>query len=279
MPTVNVNGLEMYYELEGSGPTVVLIGGLSQDHLGWAFQVPALAAAGYQVLSFDNRDAGQTAQSSAPYTILQFVDDTVGLMQAAGIGAAHIVGLSMGGMIAQEIAIRHPERVTSLALVATGAAMEPENARIIRAWKAARPHCDDLDFVMMLSSWLFTHRFFQQVEAVQGFLQLVSSNPFPQSAAGFQRQCDAVLAHDTRDRLSQIRVPTQVIVGAEDTLTPLRYSEALAVAIPGAKLTVVPDASHVLTIERADAFNRVLLEFLGSVGSAGPVQGSVGSLV
>ena len=275
MPKTTVNGLEMYYELEGSGPPVVLIAGLSQDHLGWAFQVPAVAAAGYRCLSFDSRDAGQTSESASPYAIRQFADDTVGLMDAVGLTSAHIVGASMGGMIAQEMALQHPARVSSLTLVCTASRIDAELGGILRAWKVQRPHGDPVDFVLSLSAWLFTHRFYQQPEAVRGFLQMVRDNPYPQSAAGFQRQCDAVLSHDTHDGLARITAPTHVIVGTEDILTPPRLSRELADRIQGATLTEVPDTAHVLFLEKPEAFNAALLRFLGSVGSGGAV-GSVG---
>jgi pimeloyl-ACP methyl ester carboxylesterase len=273
MPKTKVNDLEMYYEIEGEGAPVVLLGGLTQDHLGWALQVPALVAAGYRCITPDNRDAGQTAQSPSTYGVRQMADDTVGLMDALGISSAHIVGLSMGGMIGQEMAINYPTRVSSLTLVCTGAAIDPDTLGIMRAWRAARPHCNDVDFTLMLSSWLLTYRFFQQLEAVKGFLGLVSSNPFPQSVTGFQRQCDAVMWHDTRDRVSRITAPTHVIVGSEDNLTPPRLSRWLTERIPGATLTEVPNAPHVLSLETPDAFNAALLQFLNAhVGSeAAPV--------
>jgi pimeloyl-ACP methyl ester carboxylesterase len=261
MPKTNA-GPEMYYEIEGDGPPVVLIGGLSQDHFGWMMQVPAVAAAGYRCITFDNRDAGQTALSTKSYDIRQMADDTMRLMDAIGLPSAHIVGLSMGGMIGQEMAISSPERVSSLTLVCTSAATAPETAGVLRAWRDARPHCDDVDFVLMVSAWLFTHRFYQDAASVEGFLGIVRSNPFPQSAAGFVRQCDAVLSHDTRDRISQIRAPTRIIVGAEDTLTPPRQSRWLAERIPGAELVEIPNAAHLLSLETADEFNRALIEFL-----------------
>ena len=261
MPGTNV-GLEMNYEIEGDGPPVLFISGLSQDRTGWMLQVPALTAAGYRCITFDNRDVGQSATSAKSYDIRQMADDTLKLMAAIGLSSAHIVGLSMGGMIGQEMAISSPTSVSSLTLVCTGAVTGPDTAGVLRAWKAARPHCDDVDFVLMVSAWLFTHRFYQQAETVEGFLQLVRSNPFPQTASGFVRQCDAVLSHDTRDRVSQISAPTCIIVGAEDTLTPPRYSRWLADRIPGAELIQVPDAAHLLSLERPDEFNRVLIEFL-----------------
>jgi pimeloyl-ACP methyl ester carboxylesterase len=262
MPKIDVRGLEMYYEIEGSGPPVVLLAGLSQDHLGWAVQQPALVAAGYRTLSVDNRDAGQTAQSRSSYTIRQFADDTVGLMDALGLSSAHIVGASMGGMIAQEIALNHPGRASSLTLVCTAASIDAELSGVLRAWKAARPHCAEDDFVLSLSPWLFSYRFLQQPEAVGGFMQLVRGNPFPQTVAGFQRQCDAVLSHHTEDRLGRIEVPTHVIVGTEDTLTPPRLSRVLAEHIPGARLTELPQVAHVMFLESPDTFNPPLLQFL-----------------
>ena len=262
MPKTNVRGLEMFYDVQGDGPPVVLIGGLSQDHQGWLFQVPALTAAGFRSVLFDSRDAGQTAHSSAAYDIRQMAEDTIGLMDAIGLPSAHVVGLSMGGMIAQEMAINHPSRVSSLTLVCTFASSDPELGGALRAWRDARPHCGDVDFVHMLSPWLFTHRFFQQAEAVKGFLGIVAGNPFPQSAAGFQRQCDAIMKHDTRDRLPQIKAPTHVIVGTEDVLTPARHSRWLAERIRGAKLTELPNAAHVLNMENAEAFNGALIGFL-----------------
>lgn len=261
MPKTN-GSLETYYEIEGDGPPVVFIGGLSQDHVGWMLQVPAVAAAGYRCVTFDNRDAGQTAPGTGPYTIRRMADDTLDLMDAIGVPSAHIVGLSMGGMIAQEMAMASPDRVSSLTLVCTCAGIDPEMAGVLRAWKAARPHVDDVDFVLMVSSWLFTHRFYQDAASVEGFLGIVRSNPFPQSAAGFVRQCDAVLTHDTRDRLAQIRTPTRIIVGAEDTLTPSRYSRWLADRIPGAELIVLPNAGHLLSLETPGEFNQTLIEFL-----------------
>jgi pimeloyl-ACP methyl ester carboxylesterase len=185
-------------------------------------------------------------------------------MEAVCVSSAHIVGASMGGMIGQEMALKHPNRIASLTLVCTVAAVDEEMAGVLRAWKASRPHVAADNFTLSLSAWLFTHRFFQQVEAVRGFMQLVRGNPFPQSVEGFQRQCDAVHGHNAADRVSTIAAPTHVIVGAEDILTPPRHSRALAAAIRGAQLTEVPAAAHVLWLEKPEDFNRALIGFLQS---------------
>ena len=271
MPRTNVGGLDMYYDVEGAGFPVVCISGLSLDHLAWGPQVPALTAAGYRCVLFDNRDAGQTSESGGAYSVRQMADDTVGLMDALGLASAHIVGMSMGGMIAQEIAIGHPSRVASLTLVCTAAAMEEGQRGIFRTWRALRPEAAADDFVQSLSPWLFTHRFYLDPEPMQAFLQMVRDNPFPQSAAAFQRQCDAVTGFNALDRLDAIAAPTHVIVGAEDILTPPRLSRTLAERIAGATLTELPAAGHVLQLETPEAFNPVLIRFLQAQSTSAPV--------
>ena len=151
MPKMNCRGLHMYYELEGSGTPLVLIHGLSGDHFGWAMQAPAFTAGGYQCLLFDNRDVGQTDESPTGYNIREFADDTVALMSHLGIASAHIVGASMGGMIAQEMAINYPERVSSLTLVCTAPAVDPFISHIVRSWMVIRPRCSSEDYSRLSS--------------------------------------------------------------------------------------------------------------------------------
>src|SRR5918999_4111134 len=113
MPKVRVGDIEMFYVEAGRGDPLVLIMGFSGDHLAWGFQLPAFAER-YRVIAFDNRGAGQTDTPDHPYTTRMMADDTVGLMDKLGVGHAHVLGASMGGMIAQELALHHPERVRSL---------------------------------------------------------------------------------------------------------------------------------------------------------------------
>jgi pimeloyl-ACP methyl ester carboxylesterase len=263
MPKAAVEGLEMYYEVHGAGAPLVFISPLSGDHAAWAFQVPAFVDAGFQCMVFDNRDAGQTSESALPgYTMRQFADDTVALMDAAGFGPSHVVGGSMGGMIAQEIAAVHPERVVSLTLVSTVARTDDTLAGLIRGWKTVRPQCSSEEFFRLISPWLFTYRFFEQPEPLQAVLQMTRESPFPQTPAGFGRQCEAIVAHDVLDRLPTIAAPSHVIGGTEDVLTPVRYSREIAGAIPGARLTEVPGAGHALFAEMAPIFNETVLGFL-----------------
>jgi len=262
MPKIRINDLQMYYDLDDTGTPVVLVSGLTCDHTAWAPQLPDLRAAGYRCLPFDNRDVGQTAESPAAYTIRELAADTVGLMDALDIDSAHIVGASMGGMIAQEIGLNYPERVLSLTLVCTAATTGPQLKDVVRAWKAGRPPASPEELTLTISPWLFTYRFYEQPEPMEGLLQMVRDNPFPQTAAEFARQCDAILSHDAAGRLASLRAPTHVIVGTEDILTPRRYSQELARLIPAAKLTEIPDAGHGLFWETVPEFNRAVIEFL-----------------
>jgi 3-oxoadipate enol-lactonase len=264
MPKTNVHGLNMYYEFAGEGEPLVLIAGLATDHLGWMeTQVPAFAPAGYRCLVFDNRDVGQTDESpTASYTIRQFADDTAGLMEQLDIGPAHVLGASMGGMIAQEFALNYPERVRSLTLSCTFPVCEAVGTVTLESWKTMRRKGTLEDFGYMFAPWLFTYRFFEAPGALQGFMDMAQANPFPQSVAGFARQCDAVMTQDTLDRLERIAAPTHVIVGDEDILTPPRYSRLLAEKIPGAQLTVIPESGHCLFWEKPMEFDQAVIGFL-----------------
>jgi pimeloyl-ACP methyl ester carboxylesterase len=262
MPHVNTNGLQIYYEVHGAGSPVLLIAGLGVNHLSWALQIPSLISAGYQCIVFDSRDVGLSSQSSAAYTIREMAEDTVGLMNALGLASTHVLGVSLGGMIAQEIAINHPSRVTTLTLACTVANVDDYIAGINRAWKYLRPHCSNDDFALSVSSWMFTHRFFQERANVDRFLHAVRNNPFPQSVSGYQRQIDAVLGYAANNRLSTIGAPMHVIVGAEDILTPPCYSRRLADNIRGSRVTEIAAAGHAALWERPNEFNYAVIDFL-----------------
>jgi 3-oxoadipate enol-lactonase len=205
-------------------------------------QIPTLIAAGYRCLVFDNRDVGQTEASAATAsTIRQFAVDAAGLITQLAFGPAHILGASMGGMIVQELALQYPELVRILTLVCSTGETDALLRELVISWQTARSQFSTSEFYQAFALWLFTHRFYDAPEAMQSFKQKLAANPFPQSVASFQRQCDAVLSFSALDRLSAITAPTQIIVGAEDILTAPRHSQALARQIAGSKLTMLPD--------------------------------------
>jgi 3-oxoadipate enol-lactonase len=257
MPKTNVHGLNMYYELSGEGETLVLIGGLGGDHQDWMMQVPAFSVEGYRCLVFDNRDTGQTDESpEASYTIRRFAEDTVGLMDQLDIPRAYVLGDSMGGLIGQEMAINYPEHVRSLTLACTSPICDSFGCAFIGLWKSAMPKLTPEENMQWLLTSTLTYRYFERPGAVQRLAQGKLANPFPQSAAGFKRQCEAVMAFDALDRLVRIACPTHVIVGTEDIVTE---------KIPGSKLTVIPESGHLVHIEKTSEFNQAVLGFLKSL--------------
>lgn len=262
MPKVKVGDIEMYCIEVGTGEPLVLIMGFGGDHLAWGFQLPALAEH-HRVIAFDNRGAGQTDQPDLPYTTRLMADDTVGLMDALGVDRAHVAGVSLGGMIAQELALAHPDRVRSLQLHCTAARLDAYVKALLAAWRTVRANLPFETALRALALWLFAPATYnERAEFVETLLEQALANPHPQSLTGFMRQADALVAHDTVDRLGAIHCPTLVTVGEEDALLPLRFSQQIAQRIPGAALRTLAGAGHVHFWERADAFNQLCLDFL-----------------
>ncbi len=263
MPTVNVKGLNMYYEVTGEGEPVVLIMGLGADHTAWGMQVPDFVAAGYCCIALDNRDVGQTAESTTPaYSIRDMAEDTIGLMDALRVDSAHVMGGSMGGDIAQELAIAHPERVRTLVLACTTPHTDPYLRLTLESWRAMRRRLDPEDFARAMSVWGMSHTYLAGESNLRAYIDLLWANPFPQSDAAFLRQLDACLGHDTLDRVHRIQAPTLVVTGDEDIITPPRLSRLLAERIPGAKVLFVPGTAHCFIWEKPTESTRIFLEFL-----------------
>lgn len=262
MPTVRVGDIEMYYVEAGQGEPVVLIMGLGADHLAWGLQVRALAER-FRVVAFDNRGAGRTDAPDAPYTTRLMAADTLGLMDALGIDRAHVVGVSMGGMVAQELALAAPGRVRSLHLGVTLARPDRWIAALLDAWRRIFTAFDREAALRMLALWLFTPATYA---ARPGLVELMIgtavASPYPQSVTGFLRQADAVASHDTLERLAAIRCPTLVSVAEHDIVVPQPLSRELAARIPGAEFREVAGAGHACFWERADEFTALCLEFL-----------------
>jgi 3-oxoadipate enol-lactonase len=263
--TVQANGQELYYELHGEGPPLVLVMGIGYDSSLWTLaQVPALSTQ-FQVILVDNRDAGRSSKASHPYKIADMADDLAGLLDALGIQRTHLVGLSMGGMITLEFALRHGDRLDRLVLAGTGAA--PARSAVdpiqIWSWVKANDATGEVFGGQQFVS-LFSTAFLRNHKAVRDTAELLASNPYPMSPEAYGRQADAYRQFDALDRLAAITAPTLVVVGEQDSLTPPWIAREVAEAIPGARFEVIrgDGSSHVVPIERPDEFNRLVLDFL-----------------
>ncbi len=266
MPRVKVNDIEIYYEVRGRGEPLVLIMGLGAHTKGWDMQVPAFSRE-FRVVAFDNRGAGHSDKPAMHYTIPLFADDTAGLMDALGIEAAHVYGQSMGGLIAQELALRHPERVRTLVLGSTLCggrdSVAPATEHISRL--VALNGMDPVEAAEKGLPLLYSEEFIAQKreELIQRSLAEAHLRPPPDA---FSRQMLAAMHHTTCDRLSQIRCPTLVIAGSDDKIVPAANSRILAERIPGARLVVLPKAGHGYLVECAEESNAVVLDFLRAGG-------------
>jgi pimeloyl-ACP methyl ester carboxylesterase len=261
MPKVRIGDIEMFYVEMGSGDPLVLIMGMGGDHLAWGFQIPSLAER-YRVIAFDNRGVGQTDAPDHPYTAQMMAEDTRGLMDALGIEQARVVGVSMGGMIAQELALRHPDRVRALHLGCTLARPDAYLRALNASWRSVRTQVDPATAYRVIGSWLFAAvTYNERPEFVEMIIQNALANPYPQPLTGFVHQSEAVATHDTLDRLADIRCPTLVSVAEEDILVPPRFARQLAAGVPGARLELVLGAGHVYFWERPEVFNALCLDF------------------
>jgi pimeloyl-ACP methyl ester carboxylesterase len=261
MPRVQVNGIDIYYEVTGAGEPLLLIAGFACDLTIWSLVAKALGSS-YRLIVFDNRGVGRSSAPDSPYTIQQMAEDASGLLDQIGVRLAHVAGHSMGGQIAQELALAHPEKVRSLMLLASCAKTDARNQAIIDSWGELPRQVDAATGARLSLPWIYTHRFYAYPGAIQQVIDFIVANPFPSSPLGILHQSRAVSQFDTTARLGAIRCPTLVLVGEEDILLPVRFSEELARGIPSAELVVLEETGHGLLIESPEVVVQAMLPFL-----------------
>lgn len=263
--TISSNGQEIYYEAHGEGEPLVFIMGIGLDSTIWQLhQIPAFSPE-YKVIAFDNRDAGRSSKANGPYTIADMADDLNGLLDGLGIARAHLLGHSMGGMIAQEFALRHSDRVDKLILSGTGAGMARAKFDPIMVWNFVKQNDEEgVTFAALQFVWFFSTRFLRNHEAVNETLEMLASNPNPVTPEAYERQAQAYIQHDALDQIGDIEAETLVITGERDRLSPPWTARELAEGILGAEFHVLegPGSSHAVFLERPDDYNTVVKLFL-----------------
>ncbi len=262
MPKASTRDITTYYEEAGSGEPLLLIMGVGGDLQAWALQVPVLAKH-YRVITYDNRGAGRTSSPDKPYSIAQMADDAVALLDALGIQKAHVLGFSMGGYIAQELVLNHPERVNKLILLGTAPGIDGYGRTVVNTLvDVRRTNMSREQIVRNMSIWLYSADLLSDPSRYERAILNSVGNPYVQQDHAFIRQAQAILGFDARERLGGVKSPTLVVVGKEDILVPPRNSEALAKLIPGATLKVL-SGGHVGCIEFPHEYNEAFIEFLG----------------
>lgn len=263
MPTANVNGVTLNYELTGEGPeTIVLINGLADDIESWGFQVPDFVDAGYRVLTIDNRGIGKSEAPEGPYTSRMLADDAKAVVDQLGLTDFHLMGVSMGGMISQEYALAYPDDLKSVTFACTYAAPGPFCSRMFAMWGDLAPQLG-VPFVMRdVTLWAFTVPFFTEREdELKEFEEGMAA--LPMSVEAYLSQLNVIQTHDTRDRIGSLSVPCMVLAGEEDILIPTRLSKELHDLIPGAQWRTVP-GGHACLWETPGPFNQAYLDFVRS---------------
>lgn len=256
---VEANGIDIHYAIEGSGPVVTLVHSLATDLTLWD-DLTAILAKRFSVLRYDARGHGQTSAPDKPYDFAMLVGDLVGLLDALKIERTHFVGLSMGGMLGQHFALAAPQRLDRLAIVSSTSHVPPE-ARSLWDERIAVARAQGMQAHVenTLARWFTAPYRAAHPQVMARIGALVAATP----VAGFAGWGAAIRTLDVTAQLKNVRAPTLVVGGADDPGTPPPASAAIAAAIPGARLEIIPDASHQLVIEQAETFTRLLLEFLG----------------
>jgi pimeloyl-ACP methyl ester carboxylesterase len=262
MPLVKSNGTEIYFEERGEGEPLVLIMGLGADGSLWEEHVKAYEKH-FRCILMDNRGAGRSGKPVGPYSTLMMADDAIGVMDALKIQNAHISGISMGGAIAQEIALKCPERVRSITLVSTWSKCDAYTSRIFEMFKSLIQTSDPVAFGRMLQLWIFSARYHEN--HMDDLLRREGQNlssPYPMPVHAFMAQCDACISHDTLDRLDSIKIPALIAVGDEDIFTPIHFSQDIVKKIRNSELYMIKGSGHTHHWEKLDEFNKKTLSFM-----------------
>lgn len=255
---IRANGIDIHYQIEGSGPWLTLSHSLACDLSIWDQQMAALTPH-FTVLRFDTRGHGQSSVPAGAYTWQELRDDVLGLLDALGIEKTHFAGLSMGGMIAQHLALAAPQRLSRLVLADT-ASRYPAEAAGVWQERIARVREKGMGVLVeeTLSRWFTAPYRAAHPEVMERVGTLIRNTP----PAGYIGCGSAIPAINVTDRLGEVDCPTLVIVGAEDAGTPPEMAREIAEHIPGARLEIIPGAGHVANVEQAERFNGLLLDFL-----------------
>ena len=262
MPTKQVNNLEIYYELHGSGEPLVLISGFTEDNSSWEVVIDRFAER-FQVLVFDNRGAGRTNTPNEPFTVKDMAQDTISLMKALDISKAHVLGHSMGGAIAQEMALIKPECVDRLVLASTSACFDTLAMFVINVGEKLVD--TGAPFEVLLENafpWLFSASFLTDKENVAKAMKRKLENPYPQTLEGYKNQIKACSQHETLERVAKISSPTLVLTTEKDLLVSPDDSSVLAERIPEASLKILPKMGHMLQFENPALFCDEVTSFL-----------------
>lgn len=264
------DGTRLHYQVWGprDAPPLLLVHGLGADHRAWIMQRRALGQR-HRCIAFDNRGVGSSDKPVGPYAMEVMAGDALRVLGAAGHASAHVLGVSMGGVLAQILAVRAPEQVRSLTLACTACRHLRWRRELLARWIETAEAEGMGVFIRDNMRWLMGQRSLRRIAPLATFVVPLAVNV---PAHGFAAQARAILAMDdsVADELASVRAPTLVVVGSQDILTPRGDSEELAERIGGAELVVIRGGAHMVQAEHAATFNRVVLDHLATVSASTP---------
>jgi pimeloyl-ACP methyl ester carboxylesterase len=265
MPFTNSSdGARIHYEVHGAGEPVLLIMGLGSNAYGWARTIPWLAER-YQAIAFDNRGVGRSDVPAGAYAIEQMAADAAAVLAASGHQRAHVVGASLGGMIAQRFALLYPDKLRSLVLLCTTPGGAHAAAPTDDVTRGLVEGGEDPSTVYRKNAWFLYGADTRQNHPERIEEDLVERGRIPTQPTGYFGQIRAAMTHDVWDGLPSIAAPTLVVHGDADILVPTENGKLIAARIPGAELVLIPGAGHMLQADAGDAVRAAVLGFLARV--------------
>jgi 3-oxoadipate enol-lactonase len=262
MPSFAHGGIATHYERKGQGRPLMLIAGLAADNAFWAPSVDPLAAR-FDVVMPDNRGGGRTTPLDATTSIRAMADDCIALADHLGLATFSLAGHSMGGMIAQEIAIRHPGRIDRLVLAATSPCATPRDNALFAAWSALFAVVERSLWFRNLFPWVLSPAFFDKPPSLDVLVQLAVTYPYQQTPQALAGHVRAIAGFDARAGLSSIAARTLVMAGTRDLVFRIEDAAAFARSIPGATFAPIEGAAHSFPIETPADFTQRVAHFLG----------------
>jgi pimeloyl-ACP methyl ester carboxylesterase len=264
MPITNANGIELYYEVHGEGEPMLLIMGLAHNLLSWKKSLPALAEQ-FKVIIFDNRGTGRSSKPETPYSIELMAEEAKAVLDAVDVDSAHVYGISMGGMIAQRMALKFPERIKSLILGCTTPGgikqVQPDPDVIMTLLSGASIPTTPLEAAWASVPILYSKYFIENHrDSIAEHIETMIEIPTP--AHGYMQQLQACLAHDTYEELDKITIPSLVIHGDADRLIPVENGKMLAERIKDSELYIVPGVGHLYVTEAQKAVDDKVIDFI-----------------
>ena len=270
MPRIKVDDITIYYEIHGKGEPLVFIPGAGSTMDGFFRHIPVFAKK-YMVIAYDPRGAGRTEAPDVHYSTETLADDLAGLLNAISIESVHIMGASMGGMIAQQFALRYPQRIRSLILACTkfgGPHDIPVDAEILEYWEHPKQLPPEESIRQSLRFGMSQEFIDNNPDLIKQIINKALESPRHVTTQSAMRQVEAILGHNTYDRLPEIKAPTLVIHGDADRMSPVGNARILASRIPNAELVILKKMGHGFMIEAFDESNRIVLDFLSRHSTA-----------